>query len=116
MEYVQGQIVEPIENGNANAKSKYKNGDIEANKIISYSLIDHPITYVYKMKKLKEMYDKLIGMYEVKNLSQIISLRIQFCDIIMKKYESITTYFMRISQIRDQLLSIEEVICDRELV
>jgi len=90
MKYVQGQVVEPPENANISAKSKYKKGEIKAKKIIIDPRQDRPITYVSKMKKSKEMYDKLIGMYEINNLSQIITLKSQLRDIKMNKFECIT--------------------------
>ncbi len=62
------------------------------------------------------MYDKLIGMYQVNNLSQILALKNQLKDIKMNKGETIQAYYMRISKVKDQLLSIGEIIYDRELV
>ena len=72
MEYMQGQVAEPPENFNANVIYKYKKGEIKAKKLIIDSLRGHFITYVSKSKKSEEMYDKLIGMYEVYNLTQVM--------------------------------------------
>jgi len=61
------------------------------------------------------MYDKLVGMFKVNNANQILFLKNKLKDIKMDRGESIQSYFMRITQIKNDLLSIGEVIADREL-
>lgn len=116
LEYVEGKEPEPLENYSATIKSKYNKGEVKAKKIIIESLRDHLVTYVAKLKKFKEMYDRMVGMYEVKNLNHILSLKNQFKDIKMKKGETVQSYFMRISQLKDQLFSSREITSDREIV
>lgn len=89
MEYVEGNVVETPESAITNVKSKYKKCEVKAKKIIVDSLKDHIITYVSKLKNSKDMYNMLIGMYEVNNLNHIISFKIQLRDIKMTKQESI---------------------------
>jgi len=84
-EYIEIKMPEPPKNATVAAKSKYKNGEIKAKKIIIDYLRAHLIIYVYKIKKSKEMYDKMIGMYEVNNLSQILSFKNQLKDMMMNK-------------------------------
>ena len=60
------------------------------------------------------MYDTLVGMCKVKNANQILFLKNKLKDIKMNKGESIQSYFMRITQIKNDLLSSGEVISDRE--
>ena len=62
------------------------------------------------------MYDKLIGMYQVNNLIQILALKNQLKDMKMNKGETIQAYFMRISQLKDQIFTASEIVSDRELV
>lgn len=115
MGYVEGKVPERLKNATAIVKSKYKEGEIKAKKIIIDSLKDPLITYVSNMKKSKEMYDKLTRMHELNNLSHIITLKDQLKDIKMNEGKTIQAYFMRISQVKE-LLSIGEIIADRELV
>eukprot|EP00253_Pinus_taeda_P001802 PITA_01802 len=61
------------------------------------------------------MYDKLIGMFKVNNASQILFLKNKLKDIETDKGECIQSYFMRITKIKNDMLSIREVIVDREL-
>lgn len=41
-------------------------GEIKARKIIIDSLEDHILTSISKFKTSKEMYDKIVGMFEFK--------------------------------------------------
>jgi len=41
------------------------------------------LTYVGKLKKSKDIYDKMVGKYEINNLNHILSLKNQLKD--MKK-------------------------------
>lgn len=62
------------------------------------------------------MYDKLVGMFKVTKASQILFLKKKLKDINMDTWESIQSYFMRITQIKNELLLIGEVVVDRELI
>lgn len=114
LEYVEGKVPRLPENASAATKAKYKKCEIKAKKIIIDSLRDHLIVYISKLKKSKEMYDKLVGIYEVNSLSHILSLKNQLKEIKINKGETIQSYVMRISQLKDQLLSVGEDTSDRE--
>lgn len=86
LEYVEGKVLKPLVNAFV-AKSKYKKCEVKAKKIVFDSLKDHLITYGAKLKKSKEMYDKLVRMFEVNNLNHILSLKNQLKDIKMNKGE-----------------------------
>lgn len=116
LEYVEGKVLEPPENAPAVAKAKYKKGEIKSKKIIIDSLGDHLLTYIAKLKKSKDIYDKLVGMYEVNNFNHVLSLKNQNKDIKMKKGDTVQSYFMRLSQLTDQLVIAVEIMSDRELV
>jgi hypothetical protein len=45
-----------------------------------------------------------------------MSLKNDLCDMKMNDDDNITSYFVRISQFRDQLQVIEEIIAEKELV
>jgi hypothetical protein len=45
-----------------------------------------------------------------------MSLKNELCDMKMNDDDCITSYFVRISQLRDQLQAIEEIISEKELV
>jgi hypothetical protein len=56
------------------------------------------------------MYDALTNLFSVINIGQVMSLKNELCDMKMNDDHSITSYFVRISQLRDQLKAIEEII------
>lgn len=104
LEYVQGKVAQPLETINVAARARFNKGEVKAKKFILGSFGEHLITYVSKLNKSKEMYDKQVGMYQVNNLSQILASKNQLKDIKMNKGETIQAYFMRIPKIKDQLL------------
>eukprot|EP00253_Pinus_taeda_P002492 PITA_02492 len=115
MDYVKGRVVEPPSNAPVAAKTKYKKGEVKVKKVIIDSIQKHLVAYIFDLETSKEMYDKLVGMFKVNDANQILFLKNKLKDIKMDKRESIQSYFMRITQIKNDLLSIVEVIADKEL-
>ena len=70
MEYVQEKVVEPPSNALVATKTKYKKGEVEAKKIIIYSIQKHLVAYISDLVTSKEMYDKLVGMLKANNANQ----------------------------------------------
>ena len=60
------------------------------------------------------MYDALIGLYNNNNINKYLSLRSQLRNVKMTKNDIVASYFIRISQLRDQLKSIDEIVLDKE--
>ncbi len=114
--YVEGKVPKPLENASTAIKSKYKKGEIKAKNIIIDSLREHLIFYILKLKKSKEMYDKLVGIYEIKKLSHILYLKNELKDTKMNTREIVQSDFMRISKLKDQSFSAGEITSNRELV
>lgn len=85
LEYIQGKVPEPPENAFVTAKNKYKKGELKAKQIIVDGLQDNLLAYVGNLRKSKDMYYKIVGMYEVNNLNEIISLKDQLKDTKMNK-------------------------------
>ena len=115
MDYVQGKIVEPPSNASVATKTKCKKGEVKAKKIIRDSIQKHLVAYISELGTSKEMYDKLVGMFKANNANQILFLKNKLKDIKMDRGEFIQSYFMRIIEIKNDLLSIAEVIANREL-
>jgi len=102
LEYVEGKVPEPLKNALASTKSRYKKGELKVKKILIDSLKDHFFPYVGKLKKSKDIFDKLVGMYVVNNLNHFLSLKKQLKDMKINKVKSMQSYVMRISYLRDQ--------------
>jgi hypothetical protein len=95
---------------------KFKYNDINSMTIIVEFVKDHLIPYIYHLDSSKNMYDALTNLFLVRNIGQVMSLKNELCDLKMNDDDTITSYFVRISQLRDQLQGIEEIISEKELI
>jgi hypothetical protein len=102
LDIVKGKIVEPqFEEGkekepqNVAVMEKFMDNDINAMSII----MDHLIPYISHLDSSKKMYDALTNLFLVRNIGQVMSLKNELHDTKMNDDESITSYFVRISQL-----------------
>jgi hypothetical protein len=123
LDIVKGNIVKPEfkegeekEPQNVAAMEKFKYIDINAMSIIVDSIKYHLIPYISHLDSSKKMYDALTNLFLVKNIGQVMSLKNELHDMKMNDDDRITSYFVRISQLRDQLQAIEEITSEKELV
>jgi hypothetical protein len=123
LDIVKGKILKPeFEEGkekepqNVVAIEKFKDVDINAMSIIVDSIKHHLIPYISHLDSSKKMYDALTNLFSVRNIGQVMSLKNELYDMKMNEDENITLYFVRISQLRDQLQAIEEITSEKELV
>jgi hypothetical protein len=94
---------------------KFKENDINDMSIIVDSVKYHLIPYISHLDSSKKMYDALTNLFSVRNIGQVMSLKNELCDMKMNDDDNITSYFVRISQLRDQIQSIEDIILEKEL-
>ena len=111
--YISGEV--PVLEGDE-AKALYKNNLVKANKIIADSIMDHIIPQLFSLKTLKEMFDSLTKLFEGKNINQNMTLRKQLKNVKIQNAETIQSYFIRVSQIEEQLEAIEEEVENAEVV
>jgi hypothetical protein len=64
------------------------------------------IPYISHLDSSKKMYDALTNLFSVRNIRQVMSLKNELGDTKMNEDDIITSYFVRISQLRDQLQAI----------
>jgi hypothetical protein len=95
---------------------KFKNSDINAMSIIVDFVKDHLIPHISHLDSSKKMYYALTNLFLIRNIGQVTSLKKELCDMKMNDGDSITLYLVRISQLRDQLHAIEEIISEKALV
>jgi hypothetical protein len=110
LDIVKGKIVKPEfkegeekEPQNVAAMEKFKDVDINAMSITVDSIKDHLIPYISHPDSLKNMYDALTNLFSVRNIGQVMSLKNELCNTKMNDDDNITSYFVRISQLRDQV-------------
>ena len=120
LDIVKGNILEPqFEAGkekepqNIAVMEKFKDNDINAMSIIVDSVKDHLIPYISHLDSSKKMYDALTNLFSVRNNGQVMSLKNELRDMKINDDDNITSYFVIISQLRDQLQGIEEIISEK---
>ena len=97
-------------------KALHKNNLVKAKKIIAYSIMDHLIPQVSSIKTLKEMFDSLTKLFEGKNINRKMTLRNKFKNVKIQNVETIESYFTRVSQIKEQIVAVEEGVENEEVV
>ena len=112
LDIVKGKIVEPQfdegkekEPQNVAFMETFKDNDINAMSIILDSVKDHLIPYISHLDSSKKMYDAITNLFSVKNIGQVISLKNELRDMKMNDDDNITSYFVRISQLRESTTS-----------
>jgi hypothetical protein len=113
LEHVTVGVLEPEEE---EQKTKHKKNEKKAKRIGPDSIKDHLIPHISELHTTRQMYEALNMLYESKDISLNLALRIQLCNMKMENSESVSSYLMRVSQIRDQLAAIGDVISDKVLV
>jgi hypothetical protein len=123
LDIVKGKIVKPEfeegkkkESQNVASMEKFKDNAINVMSIIVESIKYHLIPYIFHLDSSNKMYDSLTNLFSVRNIGQVMSLKDELYDMKMNDDERITSYFVIISQLRDQLQAIEEIILEKELV
>ena len=89
--------------------------EIRAQRILIEYIKDSLIPYVSKLKSAKEIYEKLVELFSVSIAGEAIFLRQELYKMKLSREEGITSYFMRISEIRDQLQELGEVMSETKM-
>jgi hypothetical protein len=93
-----------------------KEEDVKARKIIIYSVRDHLLPRIANLKTTYDMYKTLKGMFESDNTLRALTLKSQLQSTKMTKEDTVALFFMKLSEIKEQLETIGEIMSDRELV
>ena len=98
------------------AKCIHKKNLVKAKRIIVDSIKDHLIPHVSPFKTQKEVYYSLTKMFQGNNINQKMNLRNQLKNVKIQNSETIQSYFIRVSQIKEQFEAIKENFEEREIV
>jgi hypothetical protein len=90
--------------------------DIKAKRILFDAVKDHIIRHVSSKTYVHEMWTALKNLFQNSNENRKMVLREKLKSIKMTKSESVTGYLSRITQVRDELGAVGEVIPSAELV
>ena len=100
----------------AMAKAAFDKRDINAKRIFLNGIKDHVILHISGKDHAHQMWTALTNLYQSSNENRKMVLREKLKSIHMNKGENMTTYLTRITQVRDELGAIGEVIQSVELV
>jgi len=115
LNHVRGRIYEPPSNASTTARNKLTSVEVKAKKIIRDSINKRLMAYISELTTSNENYDRLVSLFKVSDTNQVLFLRNKLKEIKKGKDESMQAYFLRITEIKNDLLSIREVAPDREL-
>lgn len=103
-EYIETNISMPE---NDPEKVTWKRHNNKAMKIIINSVKDHILPSISSLKTVFEMFSTIIDTFEINNTSRLLTLKQDLLYIKMKNGESITSYFLRIFELKNKLATMK---------
>ena len=79
------------------------------------SVKDHLVRQIFEKMTAKKMFRALRKLLEEKNINRALALRNQLSNLKMSRLELVASYFMRISELENQLSTIGDPLNDKEL-
>jgi hypothetical protein len=90
--------------------------EAKAQRILLDGVKDHLIPHLAEKKTTKEMWDALTKLYQSDNQNRKMALRDKLHSTKMSKGEGVTSYLTRLTQIRDEMATIGDIVPESELV
>ena len=90
--------------------AEFKKKNVRAKRIILDSVKDHIIPHVAGNDYAYEMWESLANLYQSSNQNRKMVLREKRRSTKMSRGESVTSYLTRVSQVRDELAAVGEVV------
>ncbi len=112
-EFVKVEVPEPE---GEEVKAKFKKDMIRTKRIIADSIKDHLIPHVSPLETPMKMYDAFARLFESQNINQRMTLRTQLKNVKVDKSENVQAYLSRVSQIKEQLHAIGDMVEEEEVV
>jgi hypothetical protein len=97
-------------------EKKIRKEDVKARKLIIYSVRYHLLPRISNPKTTYDMYKPLKEIFESDNTLRALTLKSQLQSTKMTKGDIVSIFFMKISEIKEQLETIGKIMSDRELV
>jgi hypothetical protein len=90
--------------------------DMKARRIILATVKDNLILHIFEKKSAREMFVALTNLFQGNNTNRKMVLRVKLRDTKMTKSNMMISYLTKITQVRDELEVVGEVMSDEELV
>ena len=89
---------------------------IKAKRIIPDSIKDNFLSQLYSRRTPKEMFDELSNLFDGRHINRKMTLRNQLKIVKVQKSNTMQSYFTRVSQIKEQLEVIGDMVEEIEVV
>ncbi|XP_059067683.1 uncharacterized protein LOC131858460 [Cryptomeria japonica] len=99
-----------------NELKQFKMNALKAKKFLIDFMKDHLVLVISKLKRARKMFKHLEGMYEINNISPALTLRQQLLQVKMSKGDLVMSFFMKTSELKDQLTTIGSEVVDKDIV
>ena len=96
--------------------AEFKKKNVKAKRIILDSVKDHIVPHVVGKDYAFHMWESFGNLYRSSNQNRKMVLREKLRSTKMVRGESVTSYFTRVSQVRDELATIGEVVDSAKLI
>ena len=100
---------------NESEKVTWKRHNNKAMKIIIGSIKYNILPSIANLQTAFEMFSSIQNTFEINNTSRLLTLKQDLLYVKMKNGESITSYFLRIIELKDQLTTMNNQVDDKEL-
>ena len=100
----------------AQALFAFNKKDIKARRIILDAVKDHVIPHISSKTRAYKIWYALTNLFQSSNENRKMILRERLKSIKMANAEGVTSYLTRISQVRDELAVVGEIVSGSELV
>lgn len=110
LDLVKGKVKKPTKESSDATKVKYRESKILAMTLMVESIKDNLVPYISNIDHAQEMYEALSKLFTIKNISQVASLKNELRTTKMTKDDTVASFFVRISRIRDELQAIDEIV------
>jgi hypothetical protein len=94
----------------------FKKKNVKAKRIILDAIKDHVIPRVAGKTNTFEMWAYLTKLYQISNENRKMVLREKLRNIKMTETKNVSSYLTKITQVRDELGAVGEIILDGEMV
>ena len=96
-------------------KVNHRKNLIKANIILLEFVNDHPLSNMHDLNSPTVMFDYLSKLYESRNSSQKVALKIWIRAMYYNPSEAISSYFSKLKQLKHQLKAIDASMDEYEL-
>ena len=87
-------------------KTRWRKNDARERRILVDSVKGHLLPLISQKKIARNMFRDLRKLFENRNINRALTLRHQLSNINISRSKLVASYFMRISELRDQLSTI----------